>query len=149
MSPTAPDDRSGPELIWCVIDVPALERVLTDYSEWKHDPWYSEVNWLLVCARLDAALQAACREGVAHNLMLVAEAAGQSLHRAQDRQGLESLVMFPITATNEQIINGGHRLKAMTAQGVRATSGVFVREDIGETIDPLDVYPTLRPPNHS
>lgn len=56
-----------------------------------------------------------------------------------DRQGLAALVDEPVTVTQVQLTNGGHRLAAMRWQGVRVVPGMFHRDDVGESIRPAVV----------
>ncbi|MEU4227856.1 hypothetical protein AB0F17_26510 [Nonomuraea sp. NPDC026600] len=60
----------------------------------------------------------------------------------REREGLLALVLKPITITQVQLTNGGHRLVAMRQQGVRVVPGLFCRGDVGASITADQVYPT-------
>lgn len=59
-----------------------------------------------------------------------------------DRDGLTSLVCYPVQIVGTEVINGGHRAAAMRRQGVRFVPGLCVRGDVGSSVDPSQVYPS-------
>ena len=130
----------GDEPIWCEIRLDDVSQVLDDYELWKDGPWYHSVDWGVVCAAFAGVLQREAEDGVVADLIVQLRQVEQELSGV-DRQGLAALVMEPITVTQVQLTNGGHRLAAMRRQGVRVVPGMFHRDDVGESIRPEQVYP--------
>jgi hypothetical protein len=123
----------GDEGIWCEIRLDDVAQVLDDYELWKDDAWYHSVDWNVVCAAVAGLLQTKADGAVLVDLIGQLRQVEQELSDV-DRQGLEALVLEPITVTQVQLTNGGHRLAAMRRQGVRSVPRLFHPEDVGETI---------------
>jgi hypothetical protein len=129
------------EAIWCEIRLDEVAYILDKYELWKDGPWYHSVDWREVCAAFAALLQSKAVDGVVDDLSEELGEVEQEFS-GSDRQGLMALVNEPITITQVQLTNGGHRLAGMRRQGVRAVPGMFCRDDVGESIRPEQVYPT-------
>lgn len=123
--------------IWFDIDLTTIDQ----YEIWKPDSlaWGSNVNWAkindLVRDHLDDF-----PPNDPYSVRRNAEALAPDLTEA-DHEGLFSLWRESIFATTFQITNGGHRITAMRAQGVRFALGQCQPEDIGEGVDPSVAYP--------
>jgi hypothetical protein len=128
------------EAIWCEIRLDDVAQVLDEYELWKDGPWYHLVDWRVVCAAFARFLQANAEDGVVVDLVGQLRQVEQELSGV-DREGLAALVVDPVTVTQLQLTNGGHRLAAMRRQGVRVVPGMFHRDDVGESIRPERVYP--------
>ncbi|MFG1620201.1 hypothetical protein ACGFI3_46270 [Nonomuraea wenchangensis] len=129
------------ELIWCEVHLDDVADVLGSYELWKDGPWYHLVDWRRVCEEFGDFLQRNAVDGVVTDLSArlceIEDRLGQ-----REREGLLALVLEPITVTQVQLTNGGHRLIAMREQGVRFVPGLFVRGDVGASITADQVYPT-------
>lgn len=128
--------------IWCEVRLHDVARVIDDYQLWKHDAWYDRVNWLLAAETLAQVLEVTAREGEVIDLVADLGSVERELSD-DDRAGLASLVMEPITVTPIQLINGGHRLAAMRKQAVRRVPGWFHRDDVGVAVARELIYPIL------
>lgn len=125
--------------IWCEIRLGEVAHVIHAYELWKDNCWYHAVGWREVCVAFGELLQTEARNGVVNDIVEKVERV--ELPFAIDRDGLLSLALEPITVTQVQLTNGGHRLKAMRAQGVRSVPGMFHREDVGKSVRPERIYP--------
>lgn len=140
-------EENDDERVWCLIHLHEVESVLQRYELWKDGPWYHAVNWSLVSRLLAHSLG---ESGAAPSMTEMWAQLGEvpSTLTAEDRAGLSSLIMEPITVSPVQLTNGGHRLKAMHLQGVNTVPGMFHRGDIGVTVRADRAYPprTQTPP---
>lgn len=126
--------------IWCEIRLADVAAVIEGYVVWKDSAWYHSVNWREVCLAFARLLQTRARSGVISDVLVAVD--GVKLSSTVDREGLTSLVLEPITITKVQLTNGGHRLKAMSRQGVLSVPGMFHPDDVGESVRPEQVYPS-------
>jgi len=131
---------SEDELVWARIELADISAVIDDYELWKFDPWYGQVNWELVNNILDELLEEVCFGGVAPGLFELSAPAEAQLQKTE-RAGLCALLDEPIDVTPRQINNGGHRLTAIRAQGLRWVPAQVTRADV----DAHQVYPRRRP----
>lgn len=135
------------ERIWYRVDLTIAAALVDEYRLWKDGPWYGRVDWQRITTGVDEVLQRCCRDGSVSwdELMIHIEPIERRM-RKTDREGLASLLLYPIEVTREQLHNGGHRLTAMLAQNVRFVPGCCMRGDIGDGIDASQVYPCMTPP---
>lgn len=132
-----------PDLVWCEVHLDEVAGVLDGYRLWKNSAWAEAVNWWLVCDELATVLQNHAINGAVPDL--ASRLAPKMLRLShRDQMGLRSLVSEPITVTRAQLLNGGHRLHVMRHQGVRVVPGLFVRGDLGVSVDASRVYPVRR-----
>lgn len=125
------------QVIWCDID---LESV-PDYEVWKPESlaWALSIDWQQVNTLVRDHLDE-----------LPADLLGRWLSRSMHwnalsslhREGLTSLYIEPIVATDAQISSGGHRITAMRQQGVRWALGQCLPSDVGDSVDVLHAYLT-------
>ena len=143
----SPDASTVDERIWYRVDLEVARALVAEYPLWKDGPWYGRVDWRRITTALDEVLQCSCRDGAItwDELMTHIRPIERRLGKT-DREGLESLLLYPIEVTKGQLHNGGHRLTAMLTQNVRFVPGCCMRGDIGEGIDADQVYPCITPP---
>lgn len=140
-SPDIDDER-----IWYRVDLAIAAELVNEYPLWKDSTWYGRVNWPRITTALDEVFQRCCRGGsVSWDELMTQTRPIEKRLRKTEREGLASLLLYPIEVTRGQLHNGGHRLTAMFAQNVRAVPGCCMRGDIGEGIDSSQVYPCITP----
>lgn len=131
------------EPVWYRIDLHHVAALVDEYASrlWKDKPWYHDVHWRRVADTLGEVLQHHCREGVLdaepEQLLTPIE---RTLSQT-DREGLYSLIWWPVDISRQELHNGGHRAAAMRAQGVRFVPGQCLRGDVGSGIDLDQLYP--------
>ncbi|MGO4254993.1 hypothetical protein [Marmoricola sp. RAF53] len=130
------------EPIWCRVRLQDVAHVVDGYELWKDGPWYHDVDWNLASTTLAGVLQKHARDGVLDDLAAQIDRLSRRISTV-DIEGIAALIMEPITATGLQLTNGGHRLAAMLRQGVPSVPGMFLRGDIGVSVDRRDVYPVF------
>lgn len=132
--------RNPDETVWCLIRISDVAAVLDLYQLWKDEPWYHAVDWALVSDQLDASLTV---RGAAPTIAEMWEPLRDvaAAMRRVDREGLNSLLMEPITVSPVQLTNGGHRLNAMRLQGVGTVPGMFHYGDLGRSMRHEQAYP--------
>lgn len=140
------DASADDERIWYRVDLENAEALVAEYPLWKDGPWYGRVDWQRITTAVDEVLQRCCLDGAVSwdELMTQVQPIERRL-RPTDREGLASLLLYPIEVTRGQLHNGGHRLAAMFAQNVSVVPGCCMRGDIDEGIDASQIYPCITP----
>ncbi len=149
-SPTATDTED--EQIWYRIDLDdeQVAALIEEYSgqRWRQQQlpwyrcasWYDRVRWPLVISAIEEVLQrdaAASPSRLSEQLRPVE----RKLPKV-DRQGMGSLLLFPLQIFRAQLYVGGHRSVAMRSQGVRFVPGMCGRGDVAAgAVDAGQVYP--------
>lgn len=128
------------EAVWCEVRLDEVAEVIDGYELRRDDAWYHEVDWGVVCAAFNELLQSKARNGCVVDLTADLEPVAQDLSDV-NHSGLMSLILEPITVTQVQLTNGGHRLAAMRRQRVESVPGMFHRDDVGVSVDPGRAYP--------
>ena len=125
--------------VWCDIDLEEIDEYECFRPETTE--WAEQVNWACVLDVMRTTIADWCQTGGDLTHLLDAAIAGLD---EIDRQGLESLYLWPIVASRVQITNGGHRITAMRKQGIRWALGQRYLDDVGATVDPLHAYVPVR-----